>query len=100
MFTIDHFFTSEDLRSDLPSCTGVVSRHGDTEARQRHMRALDCCLPLVGPAGSASRSPDTMCVDRTPIVQVLLGGRYGARYDAVNVREGGSVLSVMPTVSH
>jgi hypothetical protein len=54
MFTIDHFFTSEDLRSDLPSCTGVVSRHGNTGARQRHMRALDCCLPLVGPAGSGA----------------------------------------------
>jgi hypothetical protein len=38
-----------------------------------------------------------MCVNRTPIVQVLLGGWYGARYDAVNVREGGSVLSVVPT---
>jgi hypothetical protein len=30
----------------------------------------------------------------------LVGGWYGARYDAVNVREGGSVLSVVPTVSH
>jgi hypothetical protein len=45
---------SEDRRSDLPSCTGVVSGHGDTEARQRHMRALDCCLPLVGSAGSGA----------------------------------------------
>jgi hypothetical protein len=50
--------------------------------------------------GFAARSPDTMCVDRTPIVQALVGmGWYGARYDAVNVQEGESVLSVVTAAS-